>query len=1023
MTLTQALEQGLGGSPFGPAGTGKTESVKSLGLQLGRFVLVFCCDDTFDYQAMGRIFLGLCQVGAWGCFDEFNRLEERILSAVSQQIQTIQSGLRSSLNSSVATVSLLGRTVSLNSSTGIFITMNPGYAGRSNLPDNLKKLFRSIAMTHPDRQLIAQVTFFAQGFSSAPNLANRIVPFFDACTQQMSAQAHYDFGLRALKSVLLTCGSIKRRKLAEVSAESVNADWEAELVLQSLSATIAPKLVGQDADILVSISETVFPGVRAVTEDFTALRQAISHSALASHLIATDRWILKVTQIYQIQSIHHGFMLVGPAATGKSASRKTLLAAMDSMDGVETITYVIDAKVLSKEALYGRLDTTTREWSDGLFTSILRKIVDNFRGEDSRRYWIVFDGDIDPVWVENMNSMLDDNKLLTLPTGERLALPDNVRLVFEVESLKYATLATVSRCGMVYFDEQSITVDMQWQAFLESFKSVASDRSVDEELGMQHRMRNLVVNCLSANSQESKLQTVLIYAAKLSHIMEFTTARVLENLFGLLQSMCNDLVQWNLAHADFPLSDEQCASFIGKQFVLSLLWGFGGDCGTNERHELAAFLAETFPEACIPALQSLVNLNAELPSGTWVEWSRRVALVDIDPSAVDATDLVIPTTDTVRNEDRLYSWLSQRKPVILCGPPGSGKTMSLTKALNQLPHCEQIGLNFSSASTPELIQRTLEQYCVYRKTPKGVTMLPKNEGQWLVMFCDEINLPARDTYGTQRIISFLRQLIEQSGFWRAADQTWVAIERIQFVGACNPPTDVGRTPFSQRFLRHAPVLMVDYPQAESLSQIYGTFVRAVLKFVPTLKGYSDAITAAMISVFDQSRSHFTTSKQSHYIYSPRELSRWMRGIAETLRITEDMNLEGLVRIWAHEALRLFADRLVTSEEHDWTVQLIRRVAQTHFPNLDEHEALAAPILYSNWLSKEYRSVNVEEMRFYIKARLKTFCEEEVDTALVLYDDAVDHVLRIDRVFRQSQGHLILIGVSGSGKVRKRDAKS
>jgi dynein heavy chain 1 len=83
-TLTQALWLRMGGAPFGPAGTGKTESVKMLGNSLGRFVLVFNCDENFNFKAMGRIFIGLCQVGAWGCFDEFNRLEERILSAVSQ---------------------------------------------------------------------------------------------------------------------------------------------------------------------------------------------------------------------------------------------------------------------------------------------------------------------------------------------------------------------------------------------------------------------------------------------------------------------------------------------------------------------------------------------------------------------------------------------------------------------------------------------------------------------------------------------------------------------------------------------------------------------------------------------------------------------------------------------------------------------------------------------------------------------------------------------------------------------------
>ena len=124
----------MGGSPFGPAGTGKTESVKALGSQLGYFVLVFNCDETFDGNAMGRIFVGLCQVGAWGCFDEFNRLEEKMLSAVSQSILTIQVGLREH----VKRIDLMGRDVKLNSQMGIFITMNPNYAGRSQLPDNLK---------------------------------------------------------------------------------------------------------------------------------------------------------------------------------------------------------------------------------------------------------------------------------------------------------------------------------------------------------------------------------------------------------------------------------------------------------------------------------------------------------------------------------------------------------------------------------------------------------------------------------------------------------------------------------------------------------------------------------------------------------------------------------------------------------------------------------------------------------------------------------------------------------------------
>jgi dynein heavy chain 1 len=127
-------------------------------------------------------------------------------------------------------------------------------------------------------------------------------------------------------------------------------------------------------------------------------------------------------------------------------------------------------------------------------------------------------------------------------------------------------------------------------------------------------------------------------------------------------------------------------------------------------------------------------------------------------------------------------------------------------------------------------------------------------------------------------------------------------------------------------------------------------------------------------------------------------------------------VEGLVRVWAHEGLRLFQDRLVTEEERTWTDEQIDSIALSHFPTINRDEALSRPILFSNWTSKHYVPVEREALREYIKARLRIFHEEELDVQLVLFNDVLDHVLRIDRVFRQIQGHLLLIGVSGSGKV-------
>ena len=1023
LTLTQAMAQRLGGSPYGPAGTGKTESVKALGIQLGRFTLVFCCDDTFDFQAMGRIFLGICQVGAWGCFDEFNRLEERILSAVSQQIQNIQLGLKRCSDDGNTQVELAGRQFAVNSNTGIFITMNPGYAGRSNLPDNLKKLFRSVAMSKPDKELIAEVMLYSQGFRHAKQLAKQAVPFFDLCATRLTKQAHYDFGLRALKSVLVSSGGLKRiRLMTSRESAQVEETLEPQIIVQSIRETLAPKLIRDDVETMEGIELDSFPGIKYVSADLEDLQNAIRVEAAEKHLVINETWMTKIIQLYQIQAIHHGVMMVGDSGSGKSVIWKVLLHALQRIEGVEGVYHIIDSKVMSKEALYGSLDSTTREWTDGLFTSILRKIVDNLRGEDAKRHWIVFDGDVDPEWVENLNSVLDDNKLLTLPNGERLNLPPNVRILFEVETLKYATLATVSRCGMVWFSNDTVTSDMMLSHYLQGLRSTAFDE-LDEDTTGQASAHALIIQVQVADllqhyfGTERLLENALNEARGLSHIMEFTEIRAVNTLFSLLNKACRTIIDYNLQHEDFPLDQEHVESFISKKTLLALVWAFAGDCPMKERKAFGEDTAAltTFSTPLLSELSSLIDYDVSLPKAEWTPWQSHVPNIEINTHSISQTDIVIPTLDTVRHEDVLYSWLAEHKPLVLCGPPGSGKTMTLFSALRKLPNMEVVGLNFSSATTPDLLIKTFDQYCEYRKTLNGVIMSPSQIGRWLVLFCDEINLPAPDKYGTQRAISFLRQLVEQNGFWRTSDKTWVTLERIQFVGACNPPTDAGRTPLGARFLRHAPLIMVDYPGEVSLQQIYGTFNSAILKIIPNLRGYTEALTRAMVQFYLESQNRFTPKIQPHYVYSPRELTRWARGIYEAIRPLENLTVEGLVRIWAHEALRLFQDRLVAEDERMWTEDTVHRLALEHFPTIDEKVALKAPILFSNWLSKNYIPVERDQLRDFVKARLKTFCEEEVDVPLILFNDVLEHVLRIDRVFRQPQGHLILIGVSGSGK--------
>lgn len=599
--------------------------------------------------------------------------------------------------------------------------------------------------------------------------------------------------------------------------------------------------------------------------------------------------------------------------------------------------------------------------------------------------------------------------------------------MFEVETLKYATLATVSRCGMVWFSEDTVTSMMMVNNYLRTLRNVVFE-DIDEDnpitsgqvaskaLATQSQMADVLEELLE---RDGFIIEVLGEARKYNHIMDFTEARVLNTLFSLLNKICRNMIEYNIQHVDFPLDDTQMESYIAKKLLLALVWSFTGDCPLLDRQAFGMYVAGLSTTDAPPlheAAASLIDYDVTLPKGEWVRWQDQVPHIEVNTHSVVQTDVVIPTLDTVRHEDVLYSWLAEHKPLLLCGPPGSGKTMTLFSALRKLPNMEVVGLNFSSATTPDLLVKTFEQYCEYKKTLNGVILSPTQIGRWLVVFCDEINLPAPDKYGTQRAISFLRQLVEQNGFWRTSDKTWVTLDRIQFVGACNPPTDAGRTPMGDRFLRHAPLIMVDYPGELSLQQIYGTFNSAVLKIVPSLRGYAEPLTKAMVQFYLESQQRFTPKIHPHYVYSPRELTRWVRGLYEALKPLEQLSVEGLVRIWAHEALRLFEDRLVGEDERKWTQSAINRIALEYFPGIDEQKALGGPILYSNWLSKNYVPVERDQLRDFAKARLKTFCEEEVDVPLILFNDVLEHVLRIDRVFRQPQGHLILIGVSGSGKV-------
>ncbi|RNF08530.1 dynein, axonemal, heavy polypeptide 1 [Trypanosoma rangeli] len=1058
LTCTSALSMNLGAAPQGPAGTGKTESVKDLGKALARQVVVFNCSDGINYKTMSRMFAGLAQAGAWACFDEFNRIELEVLSVVAQQMLDITTALAQNLHH----MYFDGHPIKLSKNFGVFVTMNPGYAGRTELPDNLKALFRPICMMIPDYALIAEIMFYSEGFADARTLARKMVQLYKLSSEQLSKQDHYDFGMRAVKSILVLAGGLKRQHPTES---------EDMLLIRAMRDANVPKFLREDTVLFMALIKDLFPTIKIEESEYDLLKHYVKQEMEKEGLQVVEGLVTKTLQLYDTLVVRHGVMLVGQTYSGKTTIMRTLQGALTQLkldghdpEGATPLfnrvhIHLLNPKSVTMGELYGQVNDITREWTDGIISNIARGITRDAQ-HSADRQWIVFDGPVDAIWIENMNTVLDDNKLLCLFSGERIKLPSTATFMFEVQDLAVASPATVSRCGMVFSEPYYVDGGRGWIPIVKSliaqkaalFPMFRAERvtdllnqllpmtldfirkecrewivSVDAQLAVScvellaAFIRTLDDESLlpsalrSPNAQETDAdEDVLLQPEKksVSHV-------------ALLVSEPEEFRPPTITDKTVPTNDE---TLFDMYFLMSFVWSVGGNLSDDSRERFNRFVKKQFV-ALLPDKMSMDdNLSVydyvvHKPSMQFVTWRHLV------PSFFFSADLpyfelIVPTVETVSITTFLGVLAASSRHVLLNGITGTGKSLSMLNFVSNVLRGDDPSSKweyFTTVLSAQSRAHDIEDRLEGKLYKIRSNVLGPSSGKRVVFVIDDLNMPALEKYGASPPLELLRQLITQGGFYdkRKSPAVFKEVHDIIYLAACGVPGG-GRNEMTKRLVSRFHLLCQPVFSDHSIRRIFGCILHGFLSEWEDagVRNLSRDLVDVIKQCYDRiSREKLPTPKRSHYTFNLRDFSKVVQGTMQVSPRSAPTR-EAVLRAFVHEVSRVFHDRLIDDTDRQWWWGALGEVMHGVF-QMPWDPALES-VLFGDYMRRDrsiYEEVVPGDALQEVLADYQKNYEMESNKSvkLVFFKDAIHHISRMCRIFRQPRGHALLVGMGGTGR--------